>query len=458
MEKNHSQTQPAVSGKPKKRRLTLRNLIKATLPLIIVGTSAIAAYSLALTASEPEPRPVEAWKPLVEVMPAERRTVHLDVETYGSVQPRTEIALSPQVSGRIEYVSPNLKNGGFFTQNEVLVRLESREYELAITQAQSVVAQAEATLDRESAEAEIARKEWERYGEGDADPLVLRKPQLAEAEARLASAKAALERARLDLERTWIEAPFNGRVVRQEVDLGQYVTVGSVMGTIHATDYVEVRLEVPADQLEFLDLPLCGANAAPVCGARSETRSHIESVVSPDANPDMQSPTKIDARSCGAQAAHPTSLHEVQLEAVYGSDQVRWTGRLVRTEAEVDPRTRVVRALVRVDEPYRTDPPLMKGMYVKAVIPGREVRDAVVLPRRLVRPSNQVYIVGSDHCLSIRTCEPLKKERDRVIFASGIEAGEWICVTDVHPAIEGMEVRVAGTEETDRTQVLGWKE
>lgn len=379
-----------------------RMFLKVVLPIVVFALSAWAAYSLVQLAEEPEPRPVEAWIPSVEVMHAEPETIRLDVQTYGTVQPRTEIVLAPQVSGKVDYVSPDLKSGGFFKKGEPLVRLEAREYELAITQAESLVAKAKAALDRERAEARVALDEWKNFSDGDADPLVLRKPQLAEAQATLASGVARLERARLDLERTCIKAPFDGRVIRQQVDIGRYVTTGSAMGTIHATDYVEVRLEVPDDQLAFLDLPLCGQ----VMDGADDPRL------------------------------------EVRLTAMYGDEEVAWTGRLVRTEAEVDPTTRVVRALVRVEEPYRTSPPLMKGMYVEAVIPGRVVNDVVVLPRRLVRPKNRIYIVDSESRLSIRTCSPLKKEAGRVVFTSGIGAGDRICVTDLHPVVDGMKVRV----------------
>ena len=65
----------------------------------------------------------------------------------------------------------------------------------------------------------------------------------------------------------------------------------------------------------------------------------------------------------------------VKLVSVFAGEEHEWGGEVVRSEAEVDPRTRVVYAVARVDDPYaRGHPgrlPLMIGMYVRVVIPGR---------------------------------------------------------------------------------------
>ena len=75
-------------------------------------------------------------------------------------------------------------------------------------------------------------------------------------EATLTESRAGLEQARRDLSRTELKAPFDGLVRSEQVDLGQFVTRGQSIGTIYATDYVEVRLPISADQLSYLGLPI----------------------------------------------------------------------------------------------------------------------------------------------------------------------------------------------------------
>ena len=65
-------------------------------------------------------------------------------------------------------------------------------------------------------------------------------------------------------------------------------------------------------------------------------------------------------------------------------------GHIVRTEAEIDPRTRMVSAIARVGDPYvcASDPgrpPLAAGMLVKAEIQGIRVQDVVRAPRSALR-------------------------------------------------------------------------
>ena len=91
--------------------------------------------------------------------------------------------------------------------------------------------------------------------------LYLRKPQLAEAEARLQSAEADLEESRRNLAKTSIVAPYDGLVSSKSVDIGQFVNPGTVLAETFAVDYAEVRLPIPETKLAFLDLP--GAGKAP---------------------------------------------------------------------------------------------------------------------------------------------------------------------------------------------------
>jgi RND family efflux transporter MFP subunit len=381
--------------------------LKVLLPLVVVGASVAVARNVIANAPELEARAREVPPPLVEVAVAEQRDVRLDVDVHGTVRPHTEIRVVPQVAGRVVYVSPSLKEGGFFRKDEVLLRIERKDYELAVTQAQALVAQAQARLDRERAEAEIAADEWEKFGKGEANPLVLRKPQLAEAQAALASAEARLAAARLNLERTEISAPYAGRVRSENVDLGQYVMVGSPVASVYATAFAEVQLFIPDDEIAFLDLPLNGGS--------------------------------------------PESVPEVTLAAVFAGREFRWTGEIDRTAAELDPRSRVVRSLVRVKDPYglqdETRPPLLVGTYVRATIQGRIERGAIVLSSTALRGSDRVWLVDSEDRLRFRTVEVLRRIGEEVVLRSGLAAGDRVCVSPLDPAVDGMQVRVEVEEE-----------
>ncbi len=382
-------------------------ILKILLPLVVLAGGGFAALKIRQSEKMPEPRETTVHDPVVRVVPVRRDDVTLDVTTYGTVRSRTEIQVVPRVTGRVEYVAPGFRDGGFFKKGEVLVRIEREDYELAKTRAGAFVSQAEARLERELAEAEVAKKEWDEFGKGEAPALVLREPQLAEARAALSSAKATLAAAELDLGRTEIRAWFDGRVRQESVEVGQFLMAGSRIATVYGTDFAEVRLSIPDDQLGYLDLPVLRDIAA---------------------------------------GSHAGNLIPVRLSTTMSGTRFQWDGEIARTEAEVDPRTRVIYCVARVRDPYAVGengrPPLMIGMYLKAVIPGRRVEGVASVPRSALRGRNRVLVVDADDRIRWRTVEILRKQSARVLIKSGLEVGERVCLTDLETPIEGMKVRV----------------
>ena len=384
----------------------MNKLLKVVLPIFVIGIGAAIGLAMIWSRAEPEKRRVEPLVPLVRVHHVVLQDVRLKVNSQGTVSPRTESVLVPEVSGRIIEVSPSFASGGFFEAGGLLLRVDPHDYRQALVQARSAVAQAELRRALELAEAEVAREEWTELGEGSATPLTLREPQLAEAEAALAAAHAAAEQARRNLERTEIRAPYAGRVREKLVDLGQFVARGAPLATIYAVDYAEIRLPLPDSDLAFVELPL---------GYRGE-------------QDDASGP-------------------EVVLQANFAGRVHEWRGRIVRTEGVIDPKSRYVHTVARVRDPYgRGDdpdrPPLAVGMFVKAEILGRSVEDAAVLPRAALRGDGRVLVVDADERLRFRAVGILRSTRDEVIVSSGLNDGDRVCLSTLAAVTDGMRVRI----------------
>lgn len=385
----------------------IRRILQVLLPIVVLVVGGLGAKRLIDAYEEPEKRPVEVEPPLVEVIEAQQAVVRLVVQTEGTVAPRTESELVPEVAGRVVEISQSLAAGGFFDKDEVLIRVDDRDYKLAVTRAEAAVAQAKLRIAVEEQEAAVAKQEWESLGEGEPTALALRVPQLAEANAGLASAEAALEQARTDLARTVIRAPYDGRVRQKRVDVGQFIQRGISVATIYSTDIAEVRLPIPDDQLAFLTLPLA---------FRGD-----------------------DAGSGPA----------VTLRTNFAGREHNWRGRIVRTEGEIDPRTRMVHAIAQVKDPYaptaKGKPPLAVGMFVQADIQGDSVR-VVPLPRTAMRGENQAWVVTEDNRIEFRELDIYRLERDRVLVTGGVGPGERVCSSTLEAAVNGMQVRVLETE------------
>ncbi|MEO1078347.1 MAG: efflux RND transporter periplasmic adaptor subunit [Pseudomonadota bacterium] len=365
------------------------------IPLAIVALSVLGAVALFATAPELKPESSTPIAPAVRVVTVRPDTVQHIVHSQGTVEPRTESTLIPEVSGRVEWVSSDLVSGGIFNADEPLLRIERADYEAALTEAR-------ANLEQAEAEEENARFEFERQKKLQ-DQKLTSLSQTEAAERRLRVAVAALsgansnfERARRDLMRTELRAPFVGVVRTESVDVGQFVNRGNSIATIYATDYVEIRLPIADEQLAYLSLSL-------------GTRGELDAEAAPD----------------------------VELGARFGGRDYIWRGDVVRTEGEIDPRSRMVHVVARVAS---ADPPLPVGLFVQARIEGARVTDVVTLPRSALREGNRVLVVDAENRMHYRTIVPLRFYQDQVLIAEGLADGERVCVSPVQTVVEGMIV------------------
>lgn len=383
------------------------------LPLVVLGIGAFVTIQMIEARVEPETKPLDTPPLLVRVIDVKPETVALKVRAEGTVAPRVESQLVPEVAGRVVEVSRSLAVGGFFEEGEVLLKIETREYDLMIIRAESAIAQAKLRLATEHQEADVALKEWETLGQGEPAPLVAREPQIAEAQAALASAEAALQQAKFDLERTVVRAPYSGRIRSKQVDVGQFVQRGAPVATLYSVDVAEVKLPIADAELEFVNLPLAYRDAA-------------ESANGPG----------------------------VTLTAEFAGREHKWYGKIVRTEGEIDPATRMVNAIAQIEDPYGKSsdsrrPPLAVGMFVEAEINGRRVGNIVRLPRTAIRGDAQVLVVDSTDHLYYRDIDIFRLDRDEVLVRGGLEPGDRVCVSNVEAAVNGMRVRVEENAVTD---------
>jgi len=390
------------------------NRFRTLLPLLVLALGAFGAWALLSTPPRVEVEERAPLTPQVRVLEVAPRTVKLRVQTHGTVAPRTESDLVPQVSGPVTWVSPALVSGGFFEVGEVLLRVDPRDYEASLERARATLVRAESEHDRSLKELERRHSLQQRNA---ASAARVDDAENAErvAGAVLREARAALDQAERDLGRTRLRAPFPGRVREERVGVGQFVNRGSPVARLYAIDYVEVRLPIPDRELAYLDLPLLRPGGGEV----------------------EEGPV-------------------VTLSANFAGADHTWTGQVERTEGEIDARSRMVHVVARVEAPYEQAadgerPPLAVGLFVRAEIEGREVPDAVVLPRSAVfeaedrggreAPESRVWVVGADDRLRARAVEVLHTHRDQAVIGSGLVAGQRVVVSPLETAVEGMAVR-----------------
>ena len=386
-------------------RILIR-MLQGILPLALLGLAGWGAVTMIRNRPVVETQPAQIAPPGVRVHVVTLEDVDLAVFSEGTVRPRTESQLVPEISGRIMSVAPSFAEGGFFEAGDVLVTIDPFDYEQAVISARAQLAQSRLRLAEEEAEAEVAGREWEQLGRGDPRELTLRTPHLEDARAAVAAAEANLVRAERDLERAEIKAPYAGRVRRKNVDVGQFVTVGAAMATIYAVDVAEIRLPLPDEELAYLNLPLAYRGGANRQGPR------------------------------------------VTVRTTFAGRTYAWNGRIVRTESEIDPVSRMVHVVAEVPNPYRPgpgpdQPPLAVGMYVDAEIAGRRFERIASVPRAALRGRDQVMVVDEDDRLRFRTIDVLRMTAASIHVREGLSSGDRVVVSTVDSPTEGMLVQVA---------------
>ncbi|MFT4625771.1 MAG: RND family efflux transporter MFP subunit [Myxococcota bacterium] len=377
-------------------------LTRVVAPIAIVALGAACAgamVALSPDAEQQDPAQKVATVEVAEAVPIDQVAI---LRASGAVQPARQVTLIPEVAGRIVEVHPNLVPGGRVSKGEVLARIDSRDYRIAVSQEQARLRQAEVEYKLEIGRQGIAKREWEILGDGRAAsevPLALRAPQLVAAEHALESAKSGLERAQLNLGRTALRAPFDAAVLAESVDVGQVVSGATQVASLIGTEQVWVKVSVPVEQLAVVDVPGHGA--------------------------EVGSAARV-------------------IQRLPGDATIERPGRVLQMYGELDPQTRTAGLLVVVDDPMRAPGlPLLPGAYVDVEIRGRVLPGTYRVPRVALSDGDRVWVVD-DGKLARRTVRIGWREDSDVIVTAGLTAGDQVVTSPLALALEGMAVRIDG--------------
>lgn len=390
--------------------------LKFILPIAILAFSGLGAMLIIASKPDLTPKAPEIKSRLIRVVTVKSQDVQMMLTSQGTVTPRTESALVSQVAGMIKSISPSFVAGGFFEKGEILVWLDESDYEFAVIRAKQQVAQAELAFQLEKQQGKIAADEWRKLNDTRIPALVAREPQLAQASATLDAANAILQQAELNLKRAFIRAPFAGRIRTKNADVGQYVTPGMTTAHIYSIDYAEVRLPLPDDQLQFLDMAF-------------------------------------DFRGSEKDSQGP----EVLLKANFAGSQQTWQAYLTRIEAEIDNRSRMIHVVARAENPYaqsqnKKKPPLAAGLFVQAEISGKQYKNIYAIPREAIRSGSKVLVIKQENKLYAREVKILRLDGETAYISEGLNDSEMVCLSKLDTFVDGMLVEPVQETEARNKQ------
>lgn len=323
----------------------MKTALKIIIPIAIIALALGGFIYMGTLKPSPKTMVPPPVVPNVNVLTVSPEDHAPPVMSYGTVGSYFETDLTPQVSGRITFVSPKFRVGEMVGPEHLLVQIDPTDYRAALATEEANLTVAERSYEEEKIRAEQAAGDWEASGRelSAASDFVLRKPQLAAALAGIESAKAAIEKARADLERTEIRAPFPAVVTARNASPGNRASPQASLGALVSTEKAEIRLPLTADQAARVTLP---AKAV------------------------LTSPLK---------------------------PGVSWEAELVRMDPTVDTRNQVIYAVAEVLDPFAAGKePLPVGIFANAAITAQPIPASYKVPEAAYVNDSHVWKIDGE--------------------------------------------------------------
>ena len=375
-------------------------MIKKLKPLFIL-LGAFALSYLLWFLGQVQPDPVEELPPpdvIIEILTP--KDFQVQISSNGTTTPLTQTVLTAEVGGEVIYRSKKFAEGASVIEGEILAKIDDTDLQLQYKNALLQLANAEVQYSLQLAEAEVAKKAWDKIGDGVASDLTLKKPQLKQAEAFLEVAKAQVSSAAKKLNKTEIIAPYAGRIQNVNIDLGSTIIPGQPVGAMYTSSEIEITLAVKDNDLQFLSIPMDG------------------------------------------RKLNPSEQASVVIESFYKGKNQSWKGKLERVDGVIDPVTRMINliAVFKNDFIEIDKPNLPIGLFVEAKIDGITLKNIFEIPINSISEDNEVYIVDKDNQLELRKLTILKKYSEFVIIKDGLKAGERLVTSKLSTASDGIKV------------------
>ncbi|MGB5808877.1 MAG: efflux RND transporter periplasmic adaptor subunit [Polyangiales bacterium] len=382
--------------------------LKWGLSLAALVVAIAGAFVFVATKEEP-PRAEKALQgTLVEVIEVNAGDHEVDLRAKGTVVPAQEIVLQAELGGRVVWQSRELVAGGRFKEGQPILKIDPRDYQLAVESFRAEVNRAKLDLRLEGRRAEVAKREWNSFGDIEATEdqraLAQREPQLEASRLSLRAAQSSLKKAELDLARATLRAPFNAMVVSEDVDPGQLLSPQTAVARLVGTDEFHVQVSVPVSSLRTM---------------------RVRTEDSPGS--------------------------EVDLMQRVGQDTIERKGEVIRQFPDLDPGGAMARVLVSISRPLGDGEglPLLLGSFVDIAVAATPIVNAVRVPRGAIRNGREVYVMNDADQLEIREVAIAWTEPDAVLVSGGLEAQERVVVSRIPTPIPNMLLRTASSQATE---------
>tara|TARA_Y100001933_G_scaffold265189_1_gene336692 strand:- start:11877 stop:13265 length:1389 start_codon:yes stop_codon:yes gene_type:complete len=450
----------------------MKPLSKYVLSIGLLVTGAILFIVLSQMKTAPASLQREIQPPAVNTTPVKVHKGGFYLDADGEVVPYREVTLSAEVAGTVKMKAPQCFAGQYVKQGELLLQIETDDYDLEVKRLTELANQAEISveelrLERDNTRKLIAlaeedlqlqRKELERIlllnrrnvaTESDLDTarrnelasrntmqtlqnekLLLNKKQVRVLSEQQQIA-AELKKAKLDLTRTEIQATIDGIITEDLVEEGAFVERGAAVVRIEDTAKVELHFDLQYSQLQWL---------WQYTDAKKPANQNL--------------------------SASSYELPRLPVIAVLSLDDAsyQWEGRLARYDgAKVNAATRTVPCVAIVEERtpkqissqepgnVAAPPALLRGMFVAIQIKINPKNPLLSVPASAVRPGDRLWIFRDEKLATEHVDVVMIVDGQALILAerAPVNAGDEVITSPLPMAIVGMPLRKAESNAKD---------
>ena len=370
-----------------------RKLVSYAIVIFILIATYFAYKGLSSQKEEPPQRPKPVAKNYVSAEPFEPQVVETVIEAFGRVESAQQLNVIAEVGGKLLKGSTVLKKGERFKKGQLLCRIDDIEENLSLQARKSSFLHTLASILPDiKIDFPNSFNTWQSYfNDIKLNESLPSLPETKSAKEKtflaaknILSEYYAIKSEEENLKKFYIYAPFNGSIVTINYQLGSVVNPGANIGTIISTD--ELELEVPVEQrdIEFVQ-----------------------------------------------KGKTVTIVDESDFEQ-------NWIGKITRIADFIDPNSQSVSVFINIQK--RSKYEALDGLFLKARIPGKSVKDATEVPRRILKNKNEIFIV-QDSVLVTRKVRVHKVSENNAII-SGLEPGDMMVTDRPSNASENMKVEI----------------
>ncbi len=397
-----------------------------------------------------EVKPLEDRSKIVKTISLEQQNIAPQVIGFGKIRPKFEWKAIAEVSGKVVYRHPDLNKGNILLAGTEVLRIDPLDYELKLAQAEADLGSSQTqlakvdleeknirnTLKIEKNRLAISKKELSRKvnlqkkgltSQSDLDQqnqsylaqqkvvqdiqnqILLLPDERKVAQAMVKVNQAKLKEAQRSLDKTAIVLPTDVRISEVNIEADQVVNLQQEMFVAHGIKTMEMEAQVSIHDMQTL------AQSFRVFQSTEQGMPNIDSLP--------------------LQAI-------VQLSS--GRFNAQWQAQVERISETVDPNQATVGVILEIQQDYKmlkptSVPPLVNGMFVKALIEG-EASPQWVIPESALH-GDKVYLLNQDNQLTILPIKIVFRRDNQVVISGGINEGDLLILNDLLPAINGMQLR-----------------